>query len=165
MRIFVSDIESNGLWDTVDKFHCAFVHEYGTDNWWGFRPHQLKEYLDKLEEADVVVFHNGIDYDLPVLSDKFGVQFRSPPVFDTIVLSRMLDPDRPAGHSLDSWGEELGEHKGTYGKQENAWERFTEEMFKYCEQDVRVTTKLYERLCHDAGFDPTNPPNSSIIFT
>ncbi|MGL5015097.1 MAG: hypothetical protein ACRC6V_12550, partial [Bacteroidales bacterium] len=84
---------------------------------------------------------------------------------DTLVLSRMLEPDRIQGHSLDSWGKSLGCHKGDFGKQENAWEVFTEEMYEYCEQDVAVTLKLYEHLCGLAGFDPRNPPVTNIKWS
>ena len=48
--------------------------------------------------------------------------------------------------SLKAWGYRLGELKGTYGEQENAWDSFSEEMLSYCVQDVTVTKKLYDYL-------------------
>lgn len=163
MKIYVTDIEGNNLYQHITKFHCAFVQDAETGEVWGYRPHQLSEYCDKLSEADVVVFHNGVDFDLPALK-KLNKTLNVKGVFDTLVLSRMLEPDRIQGHSLDSWGKALGNEKGDFGKQENAWEVFTEEMYEYCRQDVNVTTMLYKHLCELAGFDWTNPPYSVITF-
>ncbi|MGL5016462.1 MAG: hypothetical protein ACRC6V_19620 [Bacteroidales bacterium] len=157
MKIYVTDIEGNNLYQHITKFHCAWVIDVVTGNRWGYRPEQLSEYCDKLAEADVVVGHNIVDFDCPALK-KLNGKLTTKAVFDTLVISRMLEPDRIQGHSLDSWGKSLGCHKGDFGKQENAWEVFTEEMYEYCEQDVAVTLKLYKHLCEQAGFDPHNPP-------
>ncbi|MFW3388123.1 UNVERIFIED_CONTAM: hypothetical protein RF648_19225, partial [Kocuria sp. CPCC 205274] len=137
MRIGISDIEANGFFDTVDLFHCSWIIDPISGERRGYRPHQLKEYINDLCGYDVVVFHNGIDYDIPVLM-KLGGEFKCPKIFDTLVLSRMLEPDRPQGHSLKSWGIALGLLKGDYGEQEDAWDVFTEDMFVYCERDVDV---------------------------
>ena len=48
--------------------------------------------------------------------------------------------------SLKAWGVRLGNWKGDYGEKEDAWEKFTPEMQKYCNQDVRVTFDLYNYL-------------------
>ena len=89
-------------------------------------------------------------------------------MFDTLVLSRMLFPERKV-HSLKSWGIELGILKGDYGESgeegEDVWEKYSDEMYKYCEQDVEVTVALYLYLCEIAGFDPVNPPAQYIDFT
>jgi DNA polymerase I-like protein with 3'-5' exonuclease and polymerase domains len=54
-------------------------------------------------------------------------------------------------HSLKAYGYRLGELKGTYGEQENAWDEYSEQMADYCEQDVRVTVKLFEKML-DKGY-------------
>ena len=80
-------------------------------------------------------------------------------MLDTLVMSRlyyphMMDLDcrrQPEGlpsrlygrHSLEAWGYRLKFNKGDFGKQENAWEKYTPEMADYCGQDVRVTGKLW----------------------
>lgn len=166
MRIFISDIETNGFYEDVSMFHCAWIHDVASGKSKGFRPDQFKEYLATLEKADVVVYHNGIDYDLPVLAKLSGITLNFK-VFDTIVLSRMLDPDKKGGHSLKAWGYRLGVLKGEFGNKddvEETWEKFTEDMFEYCAQDVVVTTALYMHLCKEAGFDPLNPPANQIMF-
>lgn len=166
MRIFITDIETDNFYHDVTQFHCAWIHDVVTKKTKGFRPHEFQEYLATLEKADIVVYHNGIDYDLPVLAKLAGIDFKFR-VFDTIVLSRMLDPDKRGGHSLKAWGLRLGVLKGEFGNKddiEETWDKFTEEMYEYCEQDVAVTAALYHHLCHAAGFDPHNPPSNEMEF-
>lgn len=84
-------------------------------------------------------------------------------VVDTLVLSRLIYShieDMDAGlirkkqlpsklyksHSLKAWGYRLGELKGTYGEEEDAWACYNPEMLAYNKQDVVVTVKLYEKL-------------------
>lgn len=162
VKIYVTDIEGDNLYQHITKFHCAWIVSYPDGERWGFRPHQLADYCDKLAEADVVVFHNGIDFDCPALKKLNGV-LETKHVFDTIVLSRTIFPDRKF-HGLKPWGKYLGILKGEYGEEEDAWEVFTEEMYEYCEQDVAVTVALYEYLCKDAGFDPLNPPKLKMTW-
>lgn len=165
MRIFITDIETNGFYFDVTKFHCAWIYDVATGKSKGFRPDEFDKYIETLSKADIIVGHNFIDYDAPVLAklSQSNLTYR---MFDTIVLSRMLDPDKATGHSLDAWGKELGILKGDYGKTtENAWDVFSEEMYTYCEQDVLVTYALYEHLCKQAQFDPLNPPSTELYFS
>ena len=164
MKIACTDIETNNLYIDVSKFHCAWIIDPSQPKErQGYRPQDLDKYMKDLMSFDLTVGHNIIDYDLPTLAKLSGLEFHMN-TFDTLVLSRMLQPDRPGGHSLDSWGRELGIYKGDYGKTENAWDVFNEDMFTYCEQDVNVTVALYEHLCNLAGFDWLNPPHSRIFY-
>ena len=114
-----------------------------------------------LADCDVLIGHNMLKFDLPVLS-LFGVleytvgcpkiddlPEKPPTVFgkpvqlvDTLVLSRLTYPDRYAGHSLKAWGVSLNEHKGDYSDF-SAW---SEEMVDYCIQDTKVTAIIYSTL-------------------
>ena len=160
-RIAITDIEGNNLYQNITKFWCAFIYDVTEDKMLGFRPHQLAEYCEKLSEYDVVVLHNGVDFDCPALK-KLNKTLETKAVFDTIVLSRTLHPDRLQGHGLKPWGKSLGILKGDYGEEEDAWDAFTEEMYTYCENDVLVTYHLYLHLCEAAGFDPLNPPRLAL---
>jgi len=143
MKIGVTDIEANNLYnENLTKFHCAWIVDPNN-------PTKRKGYRPE-------------DFDCPALN-KLYPPFTSCRIFDTLVLSRMLFPERLT-HSLKSWGVELGVLKGDYGDEENAWEEFTEDMYVYCEQDVEVTVKLYLYLCKVAGFDPENPPSVLLNF-
>lgn len=163
MKLYVTDIEGDNLYLKITKFHCAWVIDVITGERWGFRSHQLSEYCDKLSEADVVIGHNIIDFDCPALA-KLNSVLVTKTVFDTIVLSRALEPDRIQGHGLKPWGKSLGILKGEYGEQEDAWDVFTEDMYDYCEQDVVVTLTLYLHLCALADFDPHNPPKLALLW-
>lgn len=173
-KIFAFDIETNGLYEQVTVVWCIWIFDVLTGEKWGFMPHEIHKALHKLSEADVVVGHNIIDFDLCALAkvypDEISYEFE---VLDTLCLSRYLKPDRigdspeypeydprygPSGHGLKQWGVFLGELKGDYGEQEDAWDVFRDDMYTYCEQDVNVTTKLYKHLCRVAGFDYKNPP-------
>lgn len=163
-KIFVTDIEGNNLYHGITKFHCSWIHNIVTDEWFGFRPDQLEDYCAMLSEGDVIIGHNIVDFDMPALK-KLNKVLQTKAVFDTLVLSRMLEPDRLGGHSLDSWGRELDELKGDFGGKQEDWETFSEEMYTYCKQDVNLTSKLYKHLCQRAGFDPMNPPKTNFDWS
>ena len=84
-------------------------------------------------------------------------------IIDTLVLARLIysnikdkdfglmkagkiPGDLVGSHKLEAWGYRLGVFKGTYGKQENAWAEFSEEMLDYNVQDVIVTEQLHKLL-------------------
>ena len=113
--------------------------------------------VKQLEQADVLIGHNIINYDIPVLKKLYGFFEPEGEVVDTLLLSRLYHPnmlqiDKKRNwqhmplqlygrHSLESYGYRLGEYKGEFGKTSD-WKEWSEEMQIYCEQDVRVTTKL-----------------------
>jgi hypothetical protein len=175
--MLVSDCETNGLLDTVSKFHCAVNRDPFTGDNTRYRPDDFVQYIKDLEaEAakpdGLIVFHNGIGYDHPALSKLklllTGKRLNIPrhKIFDTLVASRLVYSDIKSrdgallrsgklpgklfgSHKLSAWGYRLGVLKGTYGQQEDAWEFFTEEMLDYCEQDVHVTTLLFHKIMQD----------------
>lgn len=141
--MIVSDIEANGLLDKPDlKFHCGWIADAFTEQYDGYRPDDVLEYIKALEaEAakpdGLIVFHNGIKYDIPALQivkkKLTGKNLNIPrkKVLDTLVLSRLLHANlketdavllrrgiipgkRYGSHSLEAWGYRLGEMKGEY---------------------------------------------------
>ena len=106
-------------------------------------PHnQVKEIEEWLNQYDNIIGHNFIDFDSMVLRDLLGITLDSQTITDTLVLSRLYDPSLEDGHSLGAWGDRLKFPKGDHSD----WSRLTPEMVTYCEQDLRVTSKLYEHL-------------------
>jgi DNA polymerase I-like protein with 3'-5' exonuclease and polymerase domains len=100
----------------------------------------LQKYLDN---CDLIIMHNGISFDAPVLRETWKISIMPSQVCDTLVLSRLLSPSLEGGHSLDAWGKRLGFLKGEF----NDWDGgLTAEMEEYCIQDTLVTQKLYEHL-------------------
>ncbi|WOL25646.1 hypothetical protein [Pectobacterium phage PcaP1EGY] len=139
--MIVTDIEANGLLEDVSQFHCAVIYDYRTnENVW-YRPWDFRKYLDDLNaevaRGGLIVFHNGIKCDEPVLTKlaklQLDVDFSIPQVnmLDTLVLSRLLHANlketdagllragklpgkRFGSHALEAWGYRLGELKGGY---------------------------------------------------
>lgn len=84
-----------------------------------------REWLqENLKGCTVLITHNGIHFDLPALK-LFGVLDytiaypgqkdtlfgQTCTIIDTLVFSRLFNPDRYLGHSLEQWGIRIGEHK------------------------------------------------------
>lgn len=164
----ITDIETNGLLDTVTKFWCAWIYDSSTQEYKGYK--DLDEYIDALNVYGTsgynLVFHNGIKYDVPCLKRLSGKDFVFDPrdcVIDTLVYARLvwsnikdldmglirsgrLPKELFGSHSLKAYGYRMRELKGTYGEQEEAWDSFSEEMYKYNHQDVVVTKMLFDKL-------------------
>lgn len=164
----ITDIETNGLLDTVTKFWCAWIYDSTSQEYKGYK--DLDEYIDALNVYGTsgynLVFHNGIKYDVPCLKRLSGKDFVFDPrdcVIDTLVFARLvwsnikdldmglirsgrLPKDLFGSHSLKAYGYRMRELKGTYGEQEEAWDSFSEEMYKYNHQDVVVTKMLFDKL-------------------
>lgn len=107
----------------------------------------LQKYLDS---CDLIIMHNGICFDAPVLRETWKTSIMPSQVSDTLVLSRLLSPSLEGGHSLDAWGKRLGFPKSEF----NDWDGgLTPEMEEYCIQDTLVTQKLYEHLTSELKFN------------
>ena len=106
----VFDIETNGL--NPDKIHCMVVKELGKEPIL-FRPNQIEEGIDLLLRANVLIGHNILGFDIPVINKLFDTHVgRDCSIVDTLVLSRLFDPVREGGHSLKNWGYIVGSPKG-----------------------------------------------------
>lgn len=167
-KFVITDIETNGLLDTATNFWCGWIYDSETDEYKGYT--DLNDYWDALNKFGCsdynIVFHNGIRFDIPCLKKLAGDRFSFDPrdcVLDTLVLARLIYSnikDTDVGlmrtgklpkalygsHSLKAYGYRMGELKGTYGEQEDAWDKFTPEMYEYNKQDVVVTLKLFKKL-------------------
>jgi len=159
-KMLTIDIETDGLLDKMTTIHCAVAKDYKTGVVYKFGPEQIKEFV-RLIDGQVVIGHNIINFDLPALHkwcDITGNLLMFPLVkmeIDTLVLSRLLNPDRerPEGlpqkvgpHSLQAWGYRVGTYKGDYGKQQAAFDEYNEDMLSYCRTDVEVTEQVYKHL-------------------
>ena len=147
----VFDIEANGL--NPDRVWCIVAHIVGTEEFFefhGFSLYDFNEWLLGFDEDCEVIGHNIIGYDIPVLERLLGTDFSKCKITDTLVLSRLANPSRDGGHSLESWGQTLNQPKGDY----NDWDNFSHDMLEYCVQDVKVNTLVYKRLLSElTGFE------------
>ena len=161
----IFDLESTGLLRQGSRIHCLVMRDADGNEPAVFdqRPDQaIIQGIKQLEEADVLIGHNIIGYDIPLIQEQFPDFQPRAQVLDTLVLSRLfyphiLDRDyerRPAGmpsklygrHSLEAWGYRLRCFKGDFGKHNGAWDVYTPEMLDYCIQDTEVTLKLFQLL-------------------
>ena len=135
-KVLVLDIETNLAHDTI--WCCVVNYEDHTIVY--TTPKYLQSYID---EADIVVGHNIIGFDGPVLSRVWGVQIPLSKVRDTLVMSRLWNPQLEGGHSLRAWGERINSYKDEFTDFDGG---LTDEMIKYCRQDVHVTGLLFRQL-------------------
>ena len=161
----IFDLESTGLLRQGSRIHCIVMRggDDGGTSVFDHRPEQsIIQGVKELEKADVLIGHNIIGYDIPLLKEQYEFNPRGE-VLDTLVLSRLFYPHisdrdferRPAGmsqrlygrHSLEAWGYRLKCFKGDFGKNEsNDWSTYTPEMLDYCKQDTLVTLRLFDLL-------------------
>ena len=141
----VLDIETNSK---HDKIWMAVTRDINTGEVKSWKEASgLQKYLDN---CDLIIMHNGICFDAPVLRETWKITIMPSQVCDTLVLSRLLSPSLEGGHSLDAWGKRLGFLKGEF----NDWDGgLTPEMEEYCIQDTLVTQKLYEHLTSELKFN------------
>lgn len=165
MRL-VFDLESNGLYFDVTTIHCIVAKDADTGTIYKFRPAEVEQGVKLLMQADEIIGHNIINYDIPTIQ-KFYPWFHVDwsKVTDTLVLSRLLyadmgdkddvakkvPPKLRGSHSLKAWGYRLGFNKLEFDE----WEHFSEEMLEYNVIDVEVTHRLYNKLKPKADKFPT----------
>lgn len=166
----VIDIEANNLLTNVSTVWIIVCKVLNEDKWFIYTHHshpekKFNEYpLEYFENhftredmlVDTFIGHNIISYDTPVLNklvypmyDKVTGEPKVP-LLDTLVMSRVLNPDR-GGHSLQDhmirWG---GENQKV--KNED-WSKFHPIMLERCKSDVLATEKLYNQLIEEIEYD------------
>ena len=114
-----------------------------------------------------VVGHNIIGFDLPVLAEVWGFSF-APEVriTDTLVMSRLANPNREGGHSLRNLAEQAGQNL----KQDFAVADFdgpvTQQMVDYCIADTVANVDVYHLLERELeAFDPLSLEIEHIVAT
>jgi len=141
MRKIIIDIETDS---TASRIWCAVTKDLDdkeTKVWTEAR--KLQEYL---QPTDILIGHNVIGFDAPVLKKHWNLNIDTNQLQDTLVMSRLLNPVMEGGHSLRAWGLRLGNQKEEFTDFDGG---LTDEMVDYCKQDVLVTEALYHRLTTD----------------
>jgi DNA polymerase I-like protein with 3'-5' exonuclease and polymerase domains len=157
MSSFVFDIEANGLLDTVTNVWSIVLKDIITKEVFSYDVSNLNEGINKIQEAEVLIGHNIICYDVPVLEKLFGIKIHAK-LMDTLLISRMVWPEIGmsadakkkynipgnlfGSYSLEAFGYRLNLAKGSHVE----WDKWSPEMQKYCIQDVEVTFKLWQTI-------------------
>jgi DNA polymerase I-like protein with 3'-5' exonuclease and polymerase domains len=156
----VFDIESDGLLVEASRVHCLVAKDLDTGQVHKFEPHQVEQGVKLLMQAEQIIGHNIIDFDLPCIQKLYPwFVYDEAKVVDTLILSRLIYPNlrdldfeakvfkKVVGnligtHKLETWGQRLGYHKMEYSD----WSTFTPEMLEYCVGDVEVSERLWKHL-------------------
>ena len=96
MTELLFDIESTGLLRVGSTIHCIVMRDMDTveeAQVFDYKPERaVIQGVKKLEKADVLIGHNIINYDVPLLKEQFpDFTFRGQ-MLDTLVLSRLFYP-------------------------------------------------------------------------
>lgn len=169
MRVII-DIESNGfIEDGIDyselpyrlkpsyKVWCIVIRNIDNNKVTSLKLKEVtKENLSEaLEGVTEIAGHNIICFDLPVLfmaglldyrvgypGEPSTINGRECLITDTLLWSKILEPDRYGGHSLEAWGKRFGNYKGDF----HEFDQYSEEMLEYCIQDTNVNAQLYRKI-------------------
>ena len=144
----VFDIETDDLKAT--KIHCIVAKDVDTQEVFSFSPDNLQAGYEFLATADTLIGHNIIGFDIPMVHKFSNVDLSKIPVIDTLVLSRLFNPAREGGHSLEKWGYKLGYHKIDFSDYLN----YSQDMMDYCIRDVELNLEVFKELRKESkGFD------------
>ena len=163
MKRIAIDIETNMAHNVI---HLAVTQDIDTGEVKVWKaPTGLWDYL---KDATLIAAHNGISFDFPILNKLWKTKIGLKQAYDTLVVSRLLEPTRENGHSLDAWGKTLGvaklDYKATWQWMMNRREEYNGECFDapidvlleyYCLRDVSVLRTLFTHLetcIEDKGF-------------
>jgi DNA polymerase I-like protein with 3'-5' exonuclease and polymerase domains len=135
------DIETNTSHDVI--WCCVTKKDNETKIW--TKPNGLQNYL----QDQSIVMHNGIGFDAYHLNRLWNTKIRLSQCIDTLVLSRLLNPNREAGHSLDAFGKRLGLEKIDFKDYDAG---LSEEMIEYCIRDVDLLERVYHELQREKSF-------------
>ena len=154
----VFDCETDGLYDKATKLHCLVIYDITRKETFSYGPDRAADALAHLATADVLIGHNIIFYDLPVLQ-KLHSFVNNARIIDTLVCTRLIwpkerldeldyeqytevPPNLRGSASLKAWGWRLSDHKISF----KDFSEYSQEMLDYCIQDVVVTTKLWKQI-------------------
>jgi len=134
----VFDIETDGLLEEATKIHAlSWMDKNGVVH----HTHDQFQMALLLTQAETLVGHNIIRYDIPVVEKLLGIKVEAKLV-DTLALSWYLNHDRPR-HGLEGYGEDYGIPK----PQIKDWNNLTPEEYAHrCNEDVKINARLYKEL-------------------
>lgn len=185
----VFDIESNGFLDhtSIDytaspyklldtfKVHCIVAKDIDTGEIYKFVQDECYSVFPTWsKQVTMWIGHNIINFDMLVLKLALGLDYkiddidlfdgRPCVIWDTMIASKVMNPDRYGGHSIEAWGKTLGLEKidwrakaiecGYITKDAPAGAEFAQyspEMLDYNVRDVEVNHKVYNALLKEWG--------------
>jgi DNA polymerase I-like protein with 3'-5' exonuclease and polymerase domains len=185
----VFDIESTNLLnsDTIDyttspytlkdtfKIHCIVAKDIDTGKIYKFVQDECyTKFPEWSKQLTMLIGANIINFDLLALKLALNLDYkiddqdmfdgRPVVIYDTMIASKVLNPDRYGGHSIEAWGKTLGLEKidwrakaieiGLIDKDAEKGAEFRvyhPEMLEYNVRDVEVNHKVYNALVKEWG--------------
>ena len=150
--IWTFDVEADNFLNEAKSIWVVCVRSLETGEEIAFRdPLVFSRWVTDVPR--ILIGHNVIDYDVPVLEKLWYINFDCI-ILDTMVLSYLHNPDRRGGHSLKSWG--LRTKDDDFKIEFNDFSHYSQEMEDYCVQDVRLTERVYKFLAQHMGIRTPN---------
>ena len=166
----VFDIETDGLYDKASVVHCIVIHDINRKQTFTYGPDCISNALLHLATADVLIGHNIIFYDLPVLNKLYTFNSQAK-IIDTLICTRLIWPkerlyeldeeqypnvpqNKKGSSALKAWGYRLSSNKIDF----KDFTEYSADMLAYCVQDVEVTRKLWEHIAKQ------NYPESALAL-
>ncbi len=151
MRYVVFDLETQNTFDDVGSYDptalslsVISVYDYGTETYTTVSIDELPELWPIIEQADALVGYNSNHFDIPLLNKYYPgdlTHIKSIDLLESIreSLGRRLRLDMVAQATV-------GAKKGGNGLDAVRWWREGEidKIKKYCQQDVKVTKKVFD---------------------
>lgn len=142
MDFCVFDIETDGLLDEVTKIHVFSYTIISGENSKSGSLYDYQEIITFLLSQEVLVGHNIIRYDIPVLEKILGIDLSSKEIIDTLGLSWYVFCQEKK-HSLEVLGEKVGVSKIEISD----WQNLSiEDYTKRCETDVKINVKVFKHI-------------------
>jgi DNA polymerase I-like protein with 3'-5' exonuclease and polymerase domains len=149
MRRLFLDTETNS---THDHIWCCYTYDED-----GYVCHtEASTLIPLIENSDKVIGHNLIGFDAGVLRKCWGVKIPAKKAIDTLILSRLYNPNLENGHSLAAWGERTGQKKTDYAQAyvdktgllaSYRWDKpDLDLLYEYCKDDVAALVATYHML-------------------
>jgi DNA polymerase III alpha subunit (gram-positive type) len=147
VSILIVDLETNGF--KPNTIWVCGILDYDTNVYTPYMGEDIAEGIMRAAEADILIAHNGIDYDIPVMERLSGglITFDRDKVVDTLVLGRRLLPEMKC-QKLEEWGDILGWPKIKFNE---GFDVFHPAMVPYCERDCQVTKMVFDFLMELTG--------------
>lgn len=176
-KFIVIDSEANGLYRDVTEDYCTSIHDLESGEVITFSQYDGKNWFDKafdiMRGAKMMSLHNGIGYDFWMYNKLHGTQWGIGPdffmdnkkvcIFDTMLISQMVSPDRQMSwgetedgkkiklgkHSVQSYAVQFGDSKVHIDR----WDKFEPIIVERCEKDTILQGRIHNYLFEKMGLD------------
>ena len=89
---YFCDLETDNLLNDVTVIHCGVLEDVDTGEVFDYKPHQIKELLERYQNATQLIGHNFIGFDAPVIKKLHNIEAPCL-IVDTMCLARLVHSD------------------------------------------------------------------------